>query len=157
MKVRPISSDDLPAATDLLRQLGYDMAPTETARRLGIVLRDPGHRVWVCERDGGVVGLLHAFFRPALDKAPEVMVQALVVEASQRSQRIGERLMEEAEAWARNYPSASVSLYSGSARKDAHRFYARIGYARIATSELMRKQLAGRHGATGPAGAERES
>jgi len=158
MKVRPISSDDIPAATGLLGQLGYDMAPTETARRLDIVLHDPGHRVWVCERDGSVVGLLHAFFRPALDKAPEVMVQALVVEASQRSQGIGERLMEQAEAWARSYPSASVSLYSGSARKDAHRFYARIGYTRIATSELMRKQqLAERPGAAGPAGAERES
>jgi GNAT superfamily N-acetyltransferase len=142
MQVRPISDDDIPAATNLLGQLGYEMPPAETARRLKVVLRDPGHRVWVSEQDGRVVGLLHAFFRPALDKPPEVMVQALVVEASQRSKRIGEWLMAEAESWARSYPSASVSLYSGSARKDAHRFYARIGYARAATSELMRKQLA---------------
>jgi GNAT superfamily N-acetyltransferase len=142
MQVRPISDDDIPAATNLLAQLGYEMPPAETARRLKLVLGDPGHRVWVSEQDGRVVGLLHAFFRPALDKPPEVMVQALVVEASQRSKRIGERLMEEAESWARSYPNAAVSLYSGSARKDAHRFYARIGYARAATSELMRKQLA---------------
>jgi GNAT superfamily N-acetyltransferase len=142
MKVRPISDGDIGAATTLLGQLGYEMPTAEAARRLNLVLGDPGHRVWVCEQDGRVVGLLHAFFRPALDKPPEVMVQALVVEASQRSKGIGERLMAEAEAWARSYPSASVSLYSGSARKDAHRFYARIGYARAATSELMRKQLA---------------
>jgi GNAT superfamily N-acetyltransferase len=142
MKVRPISSDDIPAATSLLGQLGYEMPPVEVARRLKIVLHDGGHRVWVCELDGRVVGLLHAFYRPALDKTPEVMVQALVVEASQRSKGIGERLMAEAESWAHSHGSGSVALYSGSARKDAHRFYARIGYAHAATSELMRKQLA---------------
>jgi GNAT superfamily N-acetyltransferase len=141
MKVRPISGDDIGAATMLLGQLGYEMPPAEAARRLDIVLRDGCHRVWVCEQDGRVVGLLHAFFRPALEKPPEVIVEALVVEASQRSKGIGERLMAEAESWARSYGSGSVSLYSGSARKDAHRFYARIGYARAATSELMRKQL----------------
>ena len=142
MKVRPISGDDIGAATMLLGQLGYAMPRAEAARRLEIVLRDGCHRVWVCEQDGRVAGLLHAFFRPALEKPPEVIVEALVVEASQRSKGIGERLMAEAESWARSYGSKSVSLYSGSARKDAHRFYARIGYARAATSELMRKQLA---------------
>jgi GNAT superfamily N-acetyltransferase len=127
MKVRPISGDDIAAATTLLGQLGYEIPPAETARRLKIVLGDGGHRVWVCEQDGRVVGLLHAFYRPALDKPPEVMVQALVVEVSQRSKGIGERLMAEAESWAHSYPSESVSLYSGSARKDAHRVYTRIG------------------------------
>src|SRR5262249_55464799 len=101
MQVRPIGDDDIPTATILLAQLGYKMPTAEVARRLRLVLDDPGHRVWVSEQDGRVVGLLHAFFRPALDKPPEVMVQALVVEASQRSKGIGERLMAEAEAWAR--------------------------------------------------------
>jgi GNAT superfamily N-acetyltransferase len=126
----------------LLGQLGYEMPPEEAARRLAIVLRDGGHRVWVCELDGRVVGILHAFFRPALDKVPEVMVQALVVEAAQRSKGIGKRLMAEAERWARSFANASVSLYSGTARAYAHRFYERLGYARTATSALMRKKLA---------------
>lgn len=141
MNIRPIADGDVPEATVLLGQLGYDMPQDELARRLATVLRDAGHRVWVCEANGRVVGILHAFFRPALDKAPEVMVQALVVEAAQRSKGIGERLMAEAEAFARSFPGASVSLYSGTARADAHRFYERLGYARIATSALMRKKL----------------
>lgn len=141
MNVRPIADADIPIATLLLGQLGYDMPRDELARRLAIVLRDGGHRVWVCELDGKVVGILHAFFRPALDKVPEVMVQALVVEAAQRSKGVGERLMAEAEAFARGFSSASVSLYSGAARADAHRFYERLGYVRTGTSALMRRKL----------------
>jgi GNAT superfamily N-acetyltransferase len=142
MVVRPIAGADIPGATVLLGQLGYEMPQDEMARRLSVVLNDGGHRVWVCESDGRVVGILHAFFRPALDKVPEVMVQALVVEAAKRSKGIGERLMAEAEAFARSFPSASVSLYSGAQRVDAHRFYERLGYRRSGTSALMRKKLA---------------
>jgi GNAT superfamily N-acetyltransferase len=84
----------------------------------------------------------HAFFRPALEKPPEVVVEALVVEAAQRSRGVGERLMAEAEVFARRFPNASVSLYSGTQRIDAHLFYERLGYIRSGTSALMRKKLA---------------
>jgi GNAT superfamily N-acetyltransferase len=88
------------------------------------------------------LGLLHAFFRPALDKPPEVVVQALVVDGAQRSKGVGEALMKVAEQWARENGSATVSLYSGARRADAHRFYERLGYARTGASNLMRKTLA---------------
>jgi GNAT superfamily N-acetyltransferase len=142
MIVREIADADIPIATVLLGQLGYEMTQDEMARRLAIVLRDSSHRVWVCEANGRVVGVLHAFFRPALEKPPEVVVEALVVEAAQRSRGVGERLMAEAEVFARRFPNASVSLYSGTQRIDAHRFYERLGYIRSGTSALMRKKLA---------------
>jgi GNAT superfamily N-acetyltransferase len=141
MVIRPIAEADIPVATVLLEQLGYAMSEAEAARRLAVVRLAAGHRVWVAEEGGRVVGLLHAFFRPALDKPPEVMVQALVIDAAQRSKGIGEALMGIAEQWARASGSATVSLYSGSQRADAHRFYERLGYARTGTSNLMRKAL----------------
>jgi len=141
MVVRPIAEADVPVATSLLEQLGYPMAETEAARRLAIVRRADGHRVWVAEDGGRVVGLLHAFFRPALDKPPEVMVQALVIDAAERSRGIGEALMNAAEQWAREQASATVSLYSGAQRTDAHRFYERLGYTRAGMSNLLRKAL----------------
>ena len=85
--IRAMAEADVPVATVLLGQLGYDMPETEAARRFAVVWRAEGHRVWVAEEAGRVVGLLHAFFRPALDKPPEVMVQALVIEASQAMRR----------------------------------------------------------------------
>ena len=141
MVVRPIDQADIAPATDLLAQLGYPMSETEVTRRLQIVRAAHGHRVWVADDGGWVVGLLHAFFRAALDKPPEVVVQALVVDASRRSQGIGEHLMQVAEQWARESGSPTVALYSGLQRTDTHRFYERLGYAKTGTSHLMRKVL----------------
>jgi GNAT superfamily N-acetyltransferase len=141
MVVRPIEEADLAAAKGLLEQLGYPMSLVEVNRRLTIVRAAHDHRVWVADDGGQVVGLLHAFFRPALDKPPEVVVQALVVDATRRSRGIGERLMQVAEQWAREAGSATVSLYSGVQRTDTHRFYERLGYAKIGPSLQMRKVL----------------
>jgi GNAT superfamily N-acetyltransferase len=141
MVVRPVEEADIATATGLLAQLGYPMWAMEVTRRLAMVRAAHGHRVWVADDGGQVVGLLHAFFRPALEKPPEVVVEALVVDANRRSQRIGERLMQVAEQWARETGSTTVSLYSGVQRADTHRFYERLGYAKNGTSHLMRKVL----------------
>jgi GNAT superfamily N-acetyltransferase len=141
MVVRPIEEGDIAAATGLLAQLGYPMSTAEVTLRLSIVRAAHGHRVWVADDGGQVIGLLHAFFRPALEKPPEVVVEALVVDANRRSQRIGAQLMQVAEQWARETGSATVSLYSGAQRADTHRFYERLGYAKSGTSHLMRRVL----------------
>jgi GNAT superfamily N-acetyltransferase len=141
MVIRAIDEADIAAATALLAQLGYPMSAEEVARRLAIVRGAQGHRVWVADDGRQVVGLLHAFFRPALEKSPEVVVQALVVDAARRSQRIGEQLMQVAEQWAREIRSTTVSLYSGLQRADTHRFYERLGYAKLGPSQQMRKVL----------------
>jgi GNAT superfamily N-acetyltransferase len=77
----------------------------------------------------------------ALEKPPEIVVQALVVDAARRSQRIGERLMQVAEQLAREIGSTTVSLYSGLQRTDTHRFYERLGYTKLGPSQQMRKVL----------------
>jgi GNAT superfamily N-acetyltransferase len=143
MAVRTIAESDIPAATMLIGQLGYDMAQPELARRLTAVLAQADHNVWVYDDGGEVVGLLHAFYRPALDKPPEVIVQALVTEASQRSKGVGEALMQVAEDWARKKGCASVALYSRVDRERAHRFYERLGYEQKAASAQLRKELPG--------------
>jgi GNAT superfamily N-acetyltransferase len=140
MPVRTIADSDIPAATVLIAQLGYEMPQVELARRLKTVLGHVDHRVWVYDDGGKGVGLLHAFFRPALDKPPEVIVQALVIEASQRSRGVGEALMQVAEAWARERGCTSVALYSRVDRDRAHRFYERLGYEKKAVSAMLRKE-----------------
>lgn len=140
MAVRTIADSDLAAATTLIGQLGYDMPQTEMKRRLQAVGEHADHRVWVYEDDGKVIGLLHAFFRPALDKPPEVMVQALVIDASRRSGGAGEALMQVAENWAREKGCTSVALYSRVDRDRAHRFYERLGYEKKLASAQLRKE-----------------
>ena len=126
--IRPVEEADLPALPSLLAQLGYPMAAEEAARRLAAVLAAPGHAVLVAVRDGAVLGLMHLFLRPALEKPPEVVVQALVVEAGLRGSGLGGQLLRAAEDWARTRGLDAITLDTGAANTGARALYAAVGY-----------------------------
>jgi GNAT superfamily N-acetyltransferase len=135
--LRDVTAADFTAVRRLIGQLGYVPEESEFRARFERVLATPGHRVIVAEEDGAVVGVLHVFERPALDKGCEAVIQALVVDDRVRSRGIGEALMREAEAWARSRGLAATSLYTRIDREKARAFYERIGYRLKATSHLM--------------------
>ena len=137
MLIRPFRRADIPVARELLKQLGYEIAIAALDGRIERVLAAADHHVAVAEEGGRVVGLLHVFERPALEKPCEAVVQALVVDAKVRGRGIGKALMESAEAWARARGLASVALST----RHAKIFYTRLGYGKVATSDLMRKAL----------------
>ena len=83
MIVRDVRKSDLASVHRLIGQLGYPTDPLEFQARFERVAATLDHRIFVAEEDGRVVGVLHAFVRPALEKPCEVVVQALVVEAIQ--------------------------------------------------------------------------
>jgi ribosomal protein S18 acetylase RimI-like enzyme len=141
MIVRDARPADIPAVHRLIGQLAD--APDDAAIRTRFerVLADNGHRIVVAEIGGKVVGVLHVFERPALEKPYEAIVQALVVDSEARSSGVGEALMREAEAWARSRELPSASLYSRVDRQRAHAFYERIGYRVKATSVRMERGL----------------
>ena len=141
MIARDARPSDVSAVHRLIGQLAD--APDEAAFRARFenVLATDGHRIIVAEVEGRVVGVLHMFERPALEKPCELMVQALVVDSEARSSGVGETLMREAEAWAQDRKLPSVSLYSRDDRKRAHAFYERIGYRVKATSVRMERGL----------------
>jgi ribosomal protein S18 acetylase RimI-like enzyme len=141
MIVRDARPDDVSTVHRLIGQLAD--APDDAAfrARFESVLATDGHRIIVAETDTKVVGVLHVFERPALEKPCEAVVQALVVDGEARSSGVGEALMREAEAWAQSRKLPSVSLYSRADRKRAHAFYERIGYRVKATSVRMEQSL----------------
>ena len=77
--------------------------------------------------------------RPALDKPPETVVQALVVDQASRDSGVGKIMMIAAEKWAADRGFTSVVLASHMSRSDAHAFYESIGDRREGTSHLFRK------------------
>jgi ribosomal protein S18 acetylase RimI-like enzyme len=144
MIIRDARLADTAAVHRLIGQLAD--APDDAAFRARFerVLVDNGHRIIVAEIGGRVIGVLHVFERPALEKPCEAVVQALVVDSEARSSGVGEALMREAEAWARSRKLPSASLYSGADRKRAHAFYERIGYRVKATSVRLERGLGGK-------------
>ena len=136
MTLRDVTPADFAAVRRLLGQLGYAPDEAEFRHRFDSVLAMAGHRVIVAEEDG-VVGVLHVFERPALDKGCEAVVQALVVDDTVRGRGVGEALMHEAEAWAARRGLPATSLYTSIKRDRAHAFYERLGYRIKGTSHLM--------------------
>jgi GNAT superfamily N-acetyltransferase len=137
MVIRDVQVADIPAVRRLIGQLGYAPEEVEFRDRFERVSRAEGHRIVAAEEDGRVVGVLHVFERPALEKACEAVVQALVVDDEWRGAGIGETLMREAEAWATRRGLASTALYTRIDRDRSRAFYERIGYRLKATSHLM--------------------
>jgi GNAT superfamily N-acetyltransferase len=144
--IRTMTVDDLPAFNPSLEQLGYDLDAAEVACRFDAVVAAPGHVLEVAVDGERLVGFIHYFARAALEKPPEVIVQALVVDADLRGGGIGQRLMQRAEDWAIDNGYPSVALGTQTSRDDAHAFYERLGYRVAATSYLMRKAIGRRDG-----------
>lgn len=139
--IRAMTRADLPAARELLAQLGYPLILEEVARRFAAVVSAPGHAAMVAEAAGRVAGLVHVYARPALENPTEAIVQALVVESEDRRGGVGRALMAAAEAWAVARGVRSLALSSNIARSGAHAFYHALGYRTAATSLILRKSL----------------
>jgi GNAT superfamily N-acetyltransferase len=139
--IRDMTESDAEEARGLMKMLGYDLDREEFHRRYKAVASDDRHVLLVGELDGKLVALLHVYTRPAIDKPPEAVVQALVVDSNRRGKGIGAAMMQSAEAWARRRGFSSVSLSSHIKRADAHAFYQGLGYRIIATSHLFRRDV----------------
>lgn len=141
ISVRRMTGEDIAVTQALLSQLGYPVDTLEARRRYDAVAASKDHSVMVAEQAGQVVALCHVYVRPALDKPPEAIVQALVVDNDARGSGVGKIMMAATEAWAKERGFTSVALASSVARTGAHAFYEAIGYQRAATSHLFRKTL----------------
>jgi GNAT superfamily N-acetyltransferase len=99
------------------------------------------NRLFVATQDGEVVGTFQLTFIPSLTGrgALRTKVESVKVKGSKRSHGIGARMMEFAATEARARGASLLELTSNKARKAAHRFYERIGYAR--SHEGFKKKL----------------
>lgn len=139
--IREMTQNDIGTICPLLHQLGYELSVDEIEQRVAAVMAMPGHRLTVGIIDDQLVSLLHIYMRPALEKPPEIIVQALVVDSNCRQQGIGKTMMESAEIWAKENGFSSVALTSNVSRNNAHAFYKALSYDIIATSHLFRKKI----------------
>ena len=109
-------------------------------------LKTPNHRVLVATIAGRLVGYVLCLVQRRAANAfrlqrAVVMVDQLAVVPEHRRHGVGRRLMEAVEAFAREQKIAELTLTSWSFNQDAHRFFARMGYA--PSQIVMGKMLSG--------------
>ena len=140
-RVRSAEPADAERIAALATQLGYPSTPEQVAARLGRLLRDDDHAVFVAENLGLVVGWVHVFEKHLLESDPEAEVGGLVVDENHRGTGAGKLLMQRAEEWSRARGLKSVYLRSNVIRKGAHAFYEELGYHVVKTQTAFRKLL----------------
>lgn len=144
MTIRDATLDDLPALVRLHAQLSDEPASECTPQHRAAfeaVSADPRQRLLVVEQDGAVVGTAVLILVPNLGRGgqPYALIENVVVHEGARGRGHGERLLRYMIDEARAAGCYKVVLTSRKSRKDAHRFYERLGFD--ATSEGFRYTL----------------
>lgn len=105
------------------------------------ITASPFSTLFVAEHAGEIVGTFQITLIPTITGGgrPRAKVESVQVDAARRGMGIGAAMMAHAEGWARERGATFVELGSNKARKDAHRFYERLGYT--ASHEGFKKRL----------------
>ena len=138
MRLREAKREDLPTIVRMLaddplgqkRHRVEDPLPQDYYAAFDVIAASPGNALYVAEIDGEIVGTLQLTFIPGLDYlgAERMMIEAVRVRGDRRNAGLGKAILAEAIAIARRRGCQRVELTSSASRKDAHRFYERLGF-----------------------------
>jgi GNAT superfamily N-acetyltransferase len=142
LRLRPALRADLPAIVGLLaddslgaaREIGEDLAPYEKA--FEAIDADPSQLLMVGERvpdgeaSGPVVATFQLSFLPGISRRGSwrAQIEGVRVAGSLRGQGIGNLMMQWAIQESKNRGCTMMQLTTHKTRKDAHRFYERLGF-----------------------------
>jgi GNAT superfamily N-acetyltransferase len=132
--LRPATRSDLPEILELLAQDSIGDRPTLSAEErypaFDAIAAHPDHEIIVGTIGNKVVATLQLSFLPGLSRqcAWRAQIEAVRVRRDLRNAGIGTEIMHWAIARARERGCRLVQLTTNRARKDAHRFYERLGF-----------------------------
>ncbi|QSW93015.1 GNAT family N-acetyltransferase [Rhizobium lentis] len=136
--IREACEEDLPAlvalfAADALGGHGDTTdaeAFSDYARAFAVIEASPDQTLYVAERRGEVVGTFQTMLTTSLTGrgASAMIIEAVQTRADMRGQGIGNAMIEFAITEAKGRGARLVQLTSNAIRKDAHRFYERLGF-----------------------------
>lgn len=140
MTVEPARAAHAAAMAELSALLGYPTPAADLGRRLE-ALEPSANTVCVALDGDEVVGWVHAFRSDRLEEDPFAELGGLIVAPERRGRGIGRQLMEAAERWARRVGCRKLRVRSHERRREAHRFYERVGYRRVKRQQVFDKVL----------------
>jgi GNAT superfamily N-acetyltransferase len=138
--IRNAQVTDINEISRLCSQLGYKVNPEEIAFRLERLIQNEENAIFVFESQGSLSGWVHVFGKHLIE-LEYAEIGGLVVDNNFRRQGIGEELMRKSEEWAKENGYNSIRLRSGGQRKEAHKFYEKIGYKNINWQQLFMIEL----------------
>lgn len=128
--IRPAQADDVSSLHRMMCDLENEVLPEESFTTVFLKnLADDRVGYFIAESSGETVGMVGCHVQLLLHHAaPIAEIQEMYVRPGLRSQRIGQRLLEAVELFARQRGAEQLEVASNQARTDAHRFYEREGF-----------------------------
>ena len=124
--VRMLADDELGSQ----REKFVDPLPESYYSAFEAISGDPNHELIVAVSNGEVIGTLHLMFLPSLSfqGGLRAQIESVRVDTKCRGKGFGGRLMAWAIERARERGAHVMQLTTHLTRKDAHRFYERLGF-----------------------------
>lgn len=118
--------------------------PPKSLAEVDRILGAPDELLRIAERDGELVGLVHALLYdtppiPAMTPARRAHVDSLVVRPEMRRRGIGRQLMAEVQSWAEAKGANEIVLTVWSGNLEAEAFYLGLGFG--AVNRVLGKRL----------------
>jgi predicted N-acetyltransferase YhbS len=136
-RIRPAKPQDAAVFAALSGQLGYPTTEEDLLGRLMVLCGQDDHLVLSAEKEGRVVGWLHAFVALRIESAAFAEIGGMVVDTSHRGQGLGQQLVRTASAWARIKGIATIRVRSNVVRVETHGFYVRLGFAALKSQQVF--------------------
>ena len=138
IECRLATREDLPEIVRMLaddelgrqREQCDDPLPESYYAAFEQIHRDPNHQLIVAESDGRVIGTLHLMYLPSISfqGGLRAQIESVRVDKEVRNLGIGSEMMKWAIEHAKERGAHVVQLTTHLSRKDAHRFYERLGF-----------------------------
>jgi GNAT superfamily N-acetyltransferase len=131
MKIRKLKEDDLVSLARLYKQFWGEPSSLEKMRTTFQRLeKNPNYIFLVAEQQNHLVGTVMGIICEELygDCRPFMVVEDVIVDKHRQRLGIGSSLMREMERCAVEHNCNYIIFVTESERRDAHRFYASLGY-----------------------------
>ena len=133
---RTASPEDVTQLLELLEALGYAANERDLGQRLRQI-EGQGHRVFVAEKDGELVGCVQALIDIRLAEGRVGEVVSLVVKPPARGTGIGQGLLHEATEWLQAMGCSQIRVRANTIRAEAHQFYIAQGFSETKTQKIF--------------------
>lgn len=143
VKIRKANKKDIDEILNLLYQLQRPKPKTGTEnmafrKRILQYLDEKDKEIIVSEQNSKIIGLVSIMLLPRLNRTKlELYIPELVVSKDNRGLGVGKSLMKSCINTAKKKKCFRIRLESGNQRKDAHKFYKKIGFEQSALSYTM--------------------
>lgn len=124
--VRLLADDDLGSQ----RERDEEPLPESYYSAYEEINKDPNHELVVAEQSGKVIGTAHLMFLPSISYQGglRAQIESVRIDNSYQGRGIGSEMMRWAIKRAKARGAHMVQLTIHKSRRDAHRFYERLGF-----------------------------